>query len=95
MAAYVLAQLRVHDPTTFQHYREKVAPLIERFGGRYIVRGGEVSPLEGQVADPRLVIIEFADRDAARRWYESEAYQEILPLRLNAASGSVVIVDGV
>lgn len=95
MAAYVLAQLSISDPVTFQRYREKVAPLIERFGGRYIVRGGEVSPLEGQLADSRLVIIEFADRDAAMRWYHSEEYQEILPLRLNAASGSAVIVDGV
>lgn len=95
MAAYVLARLNVSDPVTFQRYREKVALLVDRFGGRYIVRGGEITPLEGRLAESRLVIIEFADREAARRWYESEDYQEILPLRLNAASGSVVIVDGV
>ncbi|MEZ5932884.1 MAG: DUF1330 domain-containing protein [Alphaproteobacteria bacterium] len=95
MASYILAQLDVHDPETFQHYRDKVAPLVEAFGGRYIVRGGEVTTLEGELAAPRLVIIEFADRAAARRWYDSEEYQEILPLRLKSAEGSAVIVDGI
>ncbi|NJO38580.1 MAG: DUF1330 domain-containing protein [Rhizobiales bacterium] len=95
MAAYVLAQLEVHDPETFQRYREKVAPLVEAFGGRYIVRGGEVTPLEGELAAPRLVILEFADREAAKRWYFSGEYQDILPLRLRSATGSAVIVDGI
>ncbi|MEM8951866.1 MAG: DUF1330 domain-containing protein, partial [Pseudomonadota bacterium] len=64
-------------------------------GGRYIVRGGEVTPLEGELSAPRLVIIEFEDRSAAERWYHSDEYQQILPLRLNNANGTAVIVDGV
>jgi uncharacterized protein (DUF1330 family) len=95
MAAYVLAQLNVHDPEGFQRYREKVAPLVERFGGRYLVRGGAIETLEGELSASRLVIIEFADREAARRWYDSPEYQEILPLRLNSADGVATIVDGV
>ena len=95
MAAYVLAQLDVHNPTDFEAYREKVAPLIEAFGGRYLVRGGEVTSLEGELSAPRLVIIEFENRAAAERWYHSEEYQQILPLRLNNADGSAVIVDGI
>jgi uncharacterized protein (DUF1330 family) len=95
MAAYILAQLEVHDPETFQRYREKVAPLVEAFGGRYLVRGGEITPLEGALAAPRLVILEFADRAAAKRWYFSDEYQEILPLRHRSAHGTAVIVDGI
>lgn len=95
MAAYVLAQLDVHDPEGFQRYRDKVAPLVEQFGGRYIVRGGDITSLEGTPAASRLVIIEFADRAAAERWYHSPAYQEILPLRLNAAKGTAIIVEGI
>ncbi len=95
MAAYVLAQLNVHDPEGFGRYRDRVAPLIEKFGGRYLVRGGEVKALEGELSAPRLVIIEFEDRAAAERWYYSKEYQEILPLRLNHADGTAVIVDGV
>ena len=95
MAAYVLAQLDVHDPEGFERYRDKVAPLVAAFGGRYIVRGGEITPLEGELSAPRLVVIEFDDREAAKRWYFSDDYQEILPLRLNSAKGNAVIVDGV
>lgn len=95
MAAYILAQLDVHDPEGFQRYREKVAPLVEQFGGRYLVRGGEITPLEGNPAAPRVVIIEFADREAAEHWYHSPEYQAILPLRLNAADGTSVILQGV
>ncbi len=94
MATYVLAQLDVHNPEGFEAYREKVAPLIEAFGGRYLVRGGEITPLEGKLSAPRLVIIEFEDRAAAERWYHSKEYQNILPLRLNNAHGTAVIVDG-
>jgi uncharacterized protein (DUF1330 family) len=95
MAAYILAQLDVHDPEKFELYREKVAPLVQAFGGRYIVRGGEITPLEGKLSAPRLVIIEFEDREAAKRWYFSDEYQEILKLRLESANGTAVIVDGI
>lgn len=95
MAAYVLAQLDVHDPEGFQRYREKVASTIDQFGGRYLVRGGDVTTLEGELSAPRLVIIQFDDRAAAERWYHSDAYQEIVGLRQKSADGSAVIVDGV
>ena len=95
MAAYVLAQLDVHDPEGFQRYREKVPATIDRYGGRYLVRGGDITPLEGKPAAPRLVIIEFPDRETAERWYHSADYQAILPLRLRAANGTAIIVDGV
>ena len=70
MAAYIVAQLKVHDPAAFQRYREAVTPLVDRFGGRYRVRGGELEVLEGDWPLPRLAIIEFQSRDAARLFYE-------------------------
>jgi len=95
MSAYVLAELDVHDPKTFERYREKVSSLVEKFGGRYLVRGGAITELEGHLSAPRLVIIEFADRAAAERWYHSPEYQAILPHRLNSSKGSAIIADGV
>ena len=94
MAAYLVAQLKVHNAATFQRYREAVAPLVDRFGGRYRVRGGELEVLEGEWPRPRLVIIEFQSRDAARLFYESPEYREILPLRQASADGTVAIVEG-
>jgi uncharacterized protein (DUF1330 family) len=95
MAAYLLAQLSVHDPNAYQRYREVVAPLVDRFGGRYRVRGGAIDPLEGELGAERLVVIEFQSRDAARLFYDSPEYQQILPLRRSAADGTVVIVEAV
>jgi uncharacterized protein (DUF1330 family) len=58
------------------------------------VRGGTYTALEGEW-QPRTVILEFPSRQAAEAWYNSEAYQDIIGLRLNSARGSLVIVDGV
>jgi uncharacterized protein (DUF1330 family) len=95
MAAYIVAQLKVRDPAAFQRYREAVTPLVDRCGGRFRVRGGELDVLEGDWPLPRLVIIEFQSKDAARLFYDSPEYQEILPLRQTSADGTVAIVDGV
>jgi uncharacterized protein (DUF1330 family) len=95
MAAYIVAQLRVHDPAAFQRYREAVTPLVDRFGGRYRVRGAEPEVLEGAWPFPRLTIIEFQSRDAARLFYESPEYQKILPLRQGSADVTLAIVESV
>ena len=95
MAAYVVAQIDVHDAEGFQRYREKVPATIEKYGGSYRIRGGDIKPLEGEPPASRVVVIEFADRKAAEAWYYSSEYQAILPMRLNAATGSASIIDGV
>lgn len=94
MAAYVIAQLTVTDPAGFEAYRQAVPPIIAAHGGRYLVRGGAVARLEGAPVGPRIIVLEFPDKAAAEAFYNSPEYQEILPLRLNTASGSVLIVEG-
>lgn len=94
MTAYLIAQLTVTDPQGFEAYRQVVPPIIAAHGGRYLARGGALSTLEGEPGGERIIVLEFADRTAAEAFYESPEYQEILPLRLKAAGGSVVIVDG-
>jgi uncharacterized protein (DUF1330 family) len=64
-------------------------------GGRFLVRGGELAVLEGDWQPPRLVMLEFEDLEAAKRWYESEAYQEAKKLREGAASFRAIAVQGV
>ena len=94
MAAYIIAHLDVHDPEGAKAYQQAVPPLIAKAGGRYLVRAGDVEVLEGDWRVPRLVVIEFPDRDAAKRFYESSEYQEILPLRLQSCTGDLVIAEG-
>ena len=94
MTAYVIAQIEVKDPEAYKLYTARTPAAIEQFGGRFIVRGGNPEVIEGSLPGSRVVVIEFADRAAAERFYHSAEYQEILPLRLKAASGALCIVEG-
>ena len=64
-------------------------------GGRFLVRGGELSVLEGDWTPKRLVVLEFEDLEAAKRWYDSPSYQEAIRLREGAANLRMVAVEGV
>ena len=88
MAAYVIADVEITDPDTYARYREGVPGSLEPFGGRYVVRGGAVQVVEGDWQPHRLVILEFPDAEARRRWYESERYQAIVGDRWAAARSS-------
>ncbi len=96
MPAYIIAQLTVHDPAIYDRYRAETPALVERFGGRFVVRGGEPLVLDGGGPAPqRVVVIEFESRERARSFYDSPEYRAILPLRLAAAEGTLLLVDGV
>ena len=95
MSAYVIANVDVRDLEAYEAYRSRTLATIEAHGGRFIVRGGAIDVLEGQPIVNRLVIIEFADRETARGWYESPEYQAIVPLRTSTSDGALFIVDGV
>ena len=94
MVAYLIASIEIHDREGFAAYREQVAAVIERYGGRYLVRGGAVHPLEGDFGLKRLVIVEFPTLDAARRFYGSEAYAPLLKLRAGSTVSQVALVEG-
>jgi uncharacterized protein (DUF1330 family) len=95
MAAYLIAHVDVTDPQVYQEYREKVPAVIAAYGGRYLVRGGAVQRLEGELALHRVVVLEFADMAALKTFYDSPEYQRLLPLRQNAARSNLFCVEGV
>src|SRR4051794_21138359 len=94
MPAYVVVNIRVTDPDVYADYARGAPATVERFGGRYLARGGAVEVREGSWSPERLVILEFPDVDAARRWYESDEYRELLALRQRASEGELVITEG-
>ena len=94
MPAYIIAEIQVTDPTAYEGYRPLAAASIARFGGRYVVRGGNLDLLEGAPEPERIVVIEFPDADTARRWYRSEEYQKALRIRQSASRGRVFLVEG-
>jgi len=95
MKAYVIVQENIHDEAKFNEYRKDVLATVTAFGGRFAVRGGHLTVVEGEWPHKRTVMIEFPSREAAESWYQSPAYQALIPLRLAASTGNLVIVDGV
>jgi uncharacterized protein (DUF1330 family) len=91
---YLVAAIDIRDPQGFDDYRIQVAPLIARYGGRYIVRGGAVTPLEGTAPERRLVIIAFPSIDAARAFYDCADYAPVRQLRHASAETDVFLVEG-
>ena len=94
MKAYVVVQETVTDEPGFAEYRAGVVATLAAHGGRFLVRGGALTVQEGEWPHPRLVVIEFPSREAAEGWYQSPAYQQLMPLRLRSSVGNLVIVDG-
>jgi uncharacterized protein (DUF1330 family) len=95
MPAYFVAELEVTNPAGYEPYRAAVPGTIAQYGGRYLSRGAATELLEGGPEPKRIVILEFADAAAVKRWYDSPEYQKILPLRLANSTGRAFIVEGV
>ena len=94
MPAYLIANIRVKDPAKFASYRDQVAPLIARFGGRYLIRGGAVTPVEGNPTLERVVVLEFPSMDALKTFYFSDDYAPLIALRQEASDGDVALIEG-
>jgi len=94
MAAYVIANVRVTDPDRYPDYIGRVSQTIERHGGRYLARGGEVEVLEGDWEPQRLIILEFESMERLREFYDSPEYAPLKRLRHEAADTQFVVVEG-
>jgi uncharacterized protein (DUF1330 family) len=95
MPAYFIVDNEVIDHAGFEEYRKQVPATVEKYGGKFLVRGGRVQALEGDWKPKRIVVTEFPTTEQGRRWYGSEEYRALKALRLRTARGSVVLVEGV
>ena len=93
MTAYILATLDIHDPQKFARYRELVVPQIQCFDGLTIVNTEDLTVREGRPARRRVILVRFPTAALADAFLDDEAYQPLLELRLEAATGEVVIVE--
>ena len=95
MAAYVLVDIEVTDSGPYDDYRRQVPPVVEKFGGKYLVRGGNLETVEGDWTPRRLVVLEFPSVEKAKEFYDSEDYQPLKALRLSSTDSKMVLVEGV
>jgi len=94
MAAYVIAEIDITDPATYEGYRKQVPGVIAKYGGKYVVRGGKVESLEGGWSPKRLAVVEFPSMDQALKFYRSPEYAPLIKLRQKASQGKLIIVEG-
>ena len=94
MAAYVIGEIEVTDPVTYEEYRKQVMAVVTKYGGRFIVRGGKVESLEGGWTPKRVVALEFPSMAQAQKWYRSPEYAPLIELRKKASRGKLILVEG-
>jgi len=95
MAGYIVADIEITDPDEYQKYAQQTAATIERYGGKFLVRGGRSETLEGDWKTERLVILEFPSVEQAKKWYDSPEYSAIKGIRHRSAVSKMLLVHGV
>lgn len=94
MPAYLIGQVRVTDPVRYAEYRAGVPAVVEKYGGRFLVRGPEVEVLEGKYDGRRVVVLEFENMAKLRAFWDSPEYTRLRALRQSASEGDLWAVEG-
>ena len=95
MSAYALFDnVEVHDAAGLEIYKSRVQPVVERYGGRYVVLGGSTEIIEGDWHPRFLVMIEFPSLEDAQRWYASPDYEELKAIRQSSVRSNGVLIGG-
>ena len=94
MSGYAIFNINVKNPENYKEYVEKVKPTAEKYGGEYIVRGGDNTVVEGSWQHPRTVVIKFPTYEKALEWYNSEEYKPVKQIRLDNSMSNGIIIQG-
>ena len=92
--AYLVVQVEVTNQPQYAEYTKLSPAIIEKFGGRFLARGGRIETLEGPPAKSRVVVIEFPSFERAQEFYSSPDYQAARKVRAGAAEAQFVLVEG-
>ena len=95
MPAYLVAEIEITNPEGYAEYAKVVPATIEKFGGKFLVRGGKAHPLEGDIPERRRVIIEFPSIERAKEWWNSADYAKPMAMRRAASKGRLMFIEGV
>jgi len=94
MSAYIVIRIASDNPARLKDYQLATPPIIEKYHGKFIVRGGATETLEGPEETRRLVVLEFPDMAAAKAFYHSPEYSAAKALRQDIATAEFVAVEG-
>jgi uncharacterized protein (DUF1330 family) len=91
---YLIFEIEVTNQEEYDRYKEMAGPVLERHGGRFLVRNGRYETLEGGWTPPRFFVVEFDSYQAARDFYFSQAYQAALGQRLASSRSKAILIEG-
>jgi uncharacterized protein (DUF1330 family) len=94
MPAYIIVRVEIHDFEKYKAYLAVTPKIIEKFGGKALVRAGKVETLEGNEETRRIVVLEFPSVEKAKEFYNSEEYRSARKIRENIATGELLVVEG-
>ncbi len=94
MPAYLIARVQISNWERYREYTQATPAAIAKFGGKFLVRGGETVTLEGPPEPGRIVVIEFPSLAEAKAFYNSEDYARARKLREGAATGQFIAIEG-
>lgn len=94
MASYIVADIEITDPEEYQRYARQTQATIDKYGGKFLVRGGQPETIEGDWQAKRVVIIEFPSVEQAKVWYNSAEYSAIAGIRQNSTNSRIILVQG-
>ena len=92
MPAFVISRFRITDPERMLEYSSRAVPMAQSYGGTYLVKSDAVEALDGSYDGRRLVIMHFPDLKKFREFWDSEEYQELRKIRLEATEGDVWLI---
>ena len=93
-AAYVIAEIEITNPEGYREYSTQVPATVQKYGGRFLVRGGKTEVLEGDWPERRRVVIEFPSLEAAKKWWDSPEYEKPKALRKANRKGRLALIEG-
>jgi uncharacterized protein (DUF1330 family) len=94
MPAYIIVEIDVLDAAGYEEYKKLAGSTVEKYGGKYIVRGGKTEVLEGDWKPKRIVVLEFDSAGRAKEWLNCEEYREPRKMRHRTARTSMILVEG-
>nr|UXE45325.1 hypothetical protein Hi04_10k_c4637_00012 [uncultured bacterium] len=94
MAAYIIVEIDIVDPAGYEEYKKLAGATVEKYGGKYVVRGGRTEVLEGDWNPKRIVVLQFESAQHAKNWLNSEEYREPRKMRHRTSRTKMILVEG-
>ena len=94
MSIYLIANIAIEDWQEYEQYQSGFLEIFGRYGGELLAVSDETEVMEGEWPYTRAVVLRFASREDARRWYDSPEYQKLAEHRLRASKGTLIAVTG-